>query len=111
MIHPGTKTTARRRCPGDQAVLERPVLPFNDAVALGVVSRCETVLDAEESRQLGTQPRSKLAPLVGDDGGRDAEPGNPMTEESLSAVLGRNGGQGNSFQPSRKAIDDCKKVL
>ena len=92
MIHPGTKTAARGRCSGDQAVLERPVLPLNDAVALGVVSSSKPVLDAEESRQLRPQSRCKLASLVRDDGGWDAEPGNPMTEKGRGAVLGHNGG-------------------
>ena len=83
---------------------------LNHAITLGVVGSGQVVGDAEEAGQLLPQTRSKLAPAISHDGGRDAETRHPVAQEGPGAGLGGDGGQRNRLHPAGEPVHHGEKI-
>ena len=68
------------------------------------------VVHAEENRQFPPQTRGELSPAVGHDGGRDAESGHPVVQESTGAGVGSDGGERDGLHPPGESVDHCEEI-
>jgi len=95
---------------GFQSLLQLLVDPLHHAVALGVVGRGGDVLDHQLLSGGGPDGGGELASPVHGDVGGDAEPGYPVADEGLHAIVDVHGGQGDGLQPPAGPVYDGEQV-
>jgi hypothetical protein len=83
---------------------------FNQAIGLGVKGCGGDVDNVEESGEIGPNLGCELRSPVGCDGVWQAEPGDPVSAEGLSAGRCGGGGKGNRLRPARGAVHDGEDV-
>ena len=97
--------------PGPQGVLHAAVEPLNHPIALGVVGSGLVVCDAKDSTEALPECRDELRPAIGGQMGWNAEPRDPMGQQSVSTGGGRRRGQRNGLRPPSAAVHNREQVF
>ena len=103
------KPVSSRRT-SSKSIFEAEVKTFDESIGLRMVGGGGAVLDMELATKAVPESRGELRASVRGDGGGYSKTGNPVVNEGGCTSIGGGGGEGNSFWPTRSAVNNGEEM-